>query len=200
MRHLIVFALAMIILLPASSGQLFSDARETLNAFLSTSFFWEYEKAKRAAEKSALEFKQDFLYRYSEEEVTELADAYNVSAEYFNNVLFNIKRDMLNKDIRKYMTKFPELYAKQIELDLIRAQEYYENNFQSKLRRLLGDEEAGIPITQLVSMITTYVKGAVGIFKKIKQEMRKFNEGMIDKHLIQPYRFRMWDEIGPNQN
>ena len=176
-------------------GQFQLDATyDAINQFATTAFFKEFFSARESAEKSVLKFKREEVSNYSEEEIQELADAYNESADYFNTVLFNIKRDMLNKDIRKYMTQFPDLYSKQVEYDLVNAKEFFANTFQKKLREITGEEDPA-SLMALLPQLIKYSKTAFQLLQNVKARVRKFNEELIDKYLITPYRFRNWDEI-----
>ncbi|MBX2874269.1 MAG: hypothetical protein KTR30_19270 [Saprospiraceae bacterium] len=167
---------------------------DAINQFATTSFFKEFLEAKRSAEKIVTKFKRENLSNYSEEEILLIEDAYNESADYFNTVLFNIKRDMLNKDIRKYMTQFPDLYSKQVEYDLVNAKEFYANTFQKTLREITGEEDPA-SFMALLPQLIKYTKTAFQLLQNVKAKIKKFNEGLIDQYLIAPYRFKKWDEI-----
>jgi len=165
-----------------------------LNQFLSQDFFTEYEELRDRAEESAMQFKY-IQHKYSEEEVMDVIQAYDASARFYNSILENIKKDLLNKKKRKYMVQFPEDFAKKTEADLYRAKEFYEMTFQKEIIRVTDGEITGMAFLAMMPQIIGYAKSAFSIYKKIKKEMEKFNNELLEKHLIQKYRFKTWEEI-----
>ncbi len=165
-----------------------------LNQFLSQDFFSEYQELRDRAEDAVRRFK--FVqHKYSASDIEGVANAYNASAVYFNSVLENIKGDLLNKHKRQFMVQFPEDYAKQVEADLYRAKEFYETNFQKEIIQVTNGEITGLAFLALLPNIIGYAKSAMAVYKKIKNQMKKFNENLLNKNLIEPYRFKTWDEI-----
>ena len=165
-----------------------------LNHFLSQDFFSEYEELRSRAEESVRQFKY-VQHKYSEEEITNVMYGYDAAAGYFNSVLLNIKNDLLDKRKRNYMVQFSEDYAKQIEADLYRAREFYENTYQKEVIKVTNGEITGAAFLALLPKIIGYAKTAFSVYKKIKKQMKKFNEDLLDKHLIQRYKFKKWNEI-----
>jgi len=165
-----------------------------LNRFLSQDFFSEYEELRDRAEESVTQFKY-IQYKYSEEDVMDVIYAYDASARYYNSVIENIKKDLLNKKKRNYMVQFPEDFAKKTEADLYKAKEFYESTFQKEIIRVTNGEITGMAFLALMPQIIGYAKTAFSIYKKIKKEMAKFNNDLLDKHLIEKYRFKTWEEI-----
>lgn len=165
-----------------------------LNQFLNTEFVQKYEEARNRAEQSVRDFKQ-IQSEFSQEDVTAVMDGYNTSAERFNQVLYKIKEDLLNKQKRKFIIKYPDDYSRQIEGELNRAKEFYANNYQRQLARVTDGRITGTPLLLLLPEIIKYGKIAFQIFQTIKAEMKKYNEAMMEEYLIQPYRFRSWNEL-----
>jgi hypothetical protein len=192
-RLFVLCALALAAGLVRGQGGI-NDPYYALNLFLSTDFFKQYDAMRIRAENSVKDFKR-IQYRYSDEEVKAVSDAYNASAEYFNQVLYNIKGDILNKEKNKYIIQFPADYSKQIEADLYRAKDFYSNTYQKELSRVTNGELNGFAILALLPQIMQYAPMAIELFKKIQEQMKKFNENMLDQYLIQPYHFKTWDEI-----
>lgn len=174
-----------------SNGQ---SVYAALNSFLSEDFFKEYDVLCERAEDAVRQFK--FVqHKYSPEEIEDVKNAYNASANYFNVVVVNIKNDLLNKQKRKFMFQFPEDYAKQVQADIIRAQEFYEANFQKEIVEVTNGEITGVAFLALLPELIGYAKTAFAAYKKIRAEIQKFNEDLLQKHLVEPYTFRLWDEI-----
>ena len=165
-----------------------------LNQFINTSFFTEYEELKNRAENSVRNFKA-IQSKYDPEDVQAVKDAYNASASVFNGVLENIKTDLLMREKRKFLVGFPEDYSKQVKADLYDAKAYYENTFQREIAGVTDGEITGASFLALLPDIIKYAKAAFQIITKVKNELKKFNEGLLQQHLVDKYRFKTWDEI-----
>ena len=165
-----------------------------LNQFLNTDFITKYDEAKTKAEQSVIDFKR-IQGEFSQEDITAVMDAYNASAERFNQILYKIKDDLLDRQKRKFIIQYPDDYARQIEGELSRAKEFYANNYQRKLVEVTDGRITGMPLLILLPEIIKYGKIAFQIFQSIKAEMKKYNEAMLDEYLIQPYRLRSWNEL-----
>jgi hypothetical protein len=166
-----------------------------LNQFLNTEFINKYEEARDRAEQSVKDFKT-IQSEFSPEEVSSVMDGYNASAERFNQVLYKVKDDLLDKQKRKFIIQFPDDYARQIEGELNRAKDFYANNYQRRLVEVTDGRITGTPLLLLLPEIIKYGKIAFQLFQSIKAEMKKYNESMMDQYLIQPYRFKSWNELG----
>lgn len=165
-----------------------------LNRFLDSRFIAEFQQLRTDAENTVRAFKRK-QGQYPAEEVQAVTDAYNTSAEYFNTVLRNIKGDLLNPEKRKYMAQFPADYAKQVECDLYRARDFYQSKFQTKIMEVTGsDNGTGATLALLVSILD-YGKKAIDILAGIRDEIRKFNDTLLEQYLIAPYQFKTWDAI-----
>lgn len=192
MRKFIIITIWLSVLSSLSYGQ--SGTYYAVNLFINTPFFDEFLALRDQSEDAVRDFKA-VQSRYSEEEVAMLRDHYNASAEYFNRTLINIKDDLLEKNKRKYIAAYPLSYSKQVETDLRRAKEYYENTFQKEVAEVTGGEITGSAFLALLPQLMQYGKTAFAVVQKIQSEIKNFNEGFLDKHFIEPYRFRTWDEI-----
>ena len=193
MKAFYLLAMSLLFITNPLQGQS-SSTYSALNQFLNTNFFKEFQVMKQRAEKSVKDFKS-IQNRYEDEEVEAVMDAYNSSAEMFNTTLYNIKNDLLNKQKRKYIVKYSQDYSKQIEADLYRAKEYYANTYQREIAYVTNGEINGVAILAVLPEVIKYAKLAMDIVKKIQSEIKKFNEELLENYLIEPYRFKMWDEI-----
>lgn len=191
MRIILFIALT---LCSAAAGSAQSGVYPALNRFLDTRFFSEFQALRTNAESTVRSFKhkQD---QYSPEDVQAVIDAYNTSAEYFNNVLRNIKQDMLDPEKRRFLVHFPADYSKQVECDLYRAKDFYQSKFQTKIIEVTGSDTGTGVTLALVTTILSYGKTAIDMLASIREEIRKFNDSILEKYLIAPYQFKTWDEI-----
>ena len=47
----------------------------------------------------------------------------------------------------------------------------------------------------LLPQIIKYAEAGISIFQRMQEEVKKFNEDMLNKYLVENNRFKMWDEI-----
>ncbi len=168
-----------------------------LNCFLSSDFITKFEEARNKAEQSVRDFnKLSQEEEFSDEDIERVMDAYNKSANRFNEVLYQIKTDLLDKKKRKIITQTPDYYASIIEAELNKAKTVYANSYQKAVSEVTGGRITGVAFIILLPEIIKYGKLAFEIFQKIKTEIKQYNEKLIEDYLIQPYRFKSWDEIG----
>ena len=167
-----------------------------LNCFLSSDFMTKFEAARSKAEQSVKDFKKmAATEEYSDEDIERVTDAYNKSANRFNEVLYKIKEDILDKKKRKIITQSPGDYATIIEAELDKAKAVYANSYQKAVTEVTGGKITGTPFLLLLPEIIKYGKLAFEIFQKIKTEIKKYNESLMEEYLIEPNRFHSWDEM-----
>ncbi|HEY4655384.1 MAG TPA: hypothetical protein VIH22_12770 [Cyclobacteriaceae bacterium] len=191
MKNLLLF---LVLILAVQSARSQSSSILALKSLQGTAFFNEYRELQERSQTAVKNFKliQD---RYSKEEVDNVIYAYNSSADYFNAALENIKADLLNKEKRRYLITYPESYSKQVEADLYRAKEYYANTFQKEVTALTNGQITGAALVALLPQVIKYAKLAIELIRTVDSQIKKMNETILDQYLIQPYRFKSWDEI-----
>ena len=101
----------------------------------------------------------------------------------------------MHKEKRKYLITYPDSYSKQVESDLYRAKEYYANTFQKEITELTNGQITGTALLVLMPQIIKYAQMAIEAIKRIDSEIKKMNEAILDQYLVEPYRFKHWDEI-----
>lgn len=165
-----------------------------LKSLQETPFFNEFRELRERSQTAVKNFKT-IEGRYSKEEVENVVSAYNSSADYFNAALLNIKTDLMHKEKRKYLVNYPDAYSKQVEADLYRAKEYYANTFQKEVTQLTNGQITGTAFLALLPQIMKYTQLAIEAIRKVDGEIKKMNESILNQHLVEPYRFKHWDEI-----
>ncbi len=167
-----------------------------LNCFLNSDFIMKFEEARTRMAQSAHDFKAlAKLEDFSEADVLRVVDAYNASANRFNDVLYKIKDDLLDRRKRKFLVRYPDDYALQIEAELNKASNFYADTYARTVTDLTDGRVQTVSFITLLPEIIKYGKLAFALFNKIKKEVRQYNEGMIDQYLIETHRFHSWDEI-----
>jgi len=185
---------SIIIGLASTSAWSQSGTVTALKTLQETPFFNEFRELKDRSETAVKNFKT-IQGRYSKEEVDNVVSAYNSSADYFNAALLNIKADLMHKEKRKYLVNYPDAYSKQVDADLYRAKEYYANTFQKEVIQLTNGQITGSALIALMPQILKYTQLAIEVIRKVDAEIKKMNEAILDQHLVEPYRFKHWDEI-----
>jgi len=171
-----------------------SGAVPALQTLQHTQFFNDFKELRDRSQTAVKNFKV-IQGRYSKEQVDNVIYAYNSSADYFNAALQNIKADLMHKEKRKYLIAYPDSYSKQVESDLYRAKEYYANTFQKEITELTNGQITGTALLALLPQIIKYAQMAIEAIKRIDSEIKKMNEAILDQYLVEPYRFKHWDEI-----
>ena len=165
-----------------------------LKKFLQSDFIHELDSIRQRAEKSVVDFKA-IGHLYSEEDVALVRDKYDAAAGLFNNVLLNVKRDLLDKGKRKFIRKYPADYSKIMVTDLSQAKTFYEEEYMYTITEITDDKINGF--AWLMSILTIYQLAEEGwrILSVVKDKWKDFNEKTIDKYLIEKHRFRLWDDL-----
>lgn len=191
MKTTLLLVVLVVMASPFVRGQ---SAPVALKSLQNTQFFTEFKVLRERSQTAVKNFKI-IQGRYSKEQVDNVIYAYNSSADYFNAALRNIKTDLMHKEKRKYLINYPEAYSKQVEADLYRAKEYYSNTFQKEVTELTNGQITGAALIALLPQILKYTQLAIEVIKRVDNEIKKMNEAVLDQYLIEPYRFKSWDEI-----
>jgi hypothetical protein len=167
-----------------------------LNCFLNSEFINKFGEVRNKAEQSVRDFKQLAAAEgYSDDDVERVKDAYNASANNFNNVLYKIKGDLLDKNKRKFIVKEPDNYLSEVDNLLRKVMNTHANTYQKTVAQVTGGRLTTTALLILLPEIIKYGKIAFETFQKIKAEVKKYNDAMFEQYLIQPNRFHSWDEI-----
>lgn len=168
----------------------------SLTELLNTDFFANYDEIRNRAHTSVKAFKKlAEEENYSAEDIEIVRDAYTASAEKFNQILVGIKNDLLSKRGRKMLIKFPDAYSSNLEDQLDFANEYYEQTFRKEVARVTHGEVLGLPFMELLPVIIKGVKIAIQVIKKFEAEVRKYNDVLLQEHLIEKYKFEDWEKL-----
>lgn len=201
MKTVYTMRLNLLLFLPLIFFAFSSNAQtpfDGLNNILGSDFMKRFQTIKRDAETKIIRIKQ-MESTLNPDEFETLKISYNTSADYFNTFLFTTKNTILNRESRKYYFHKNRVdeFHKILETDLNRAERAYKRTFQRRYDEIIrsADEAPDAIIGNLLDLIVKYLPKAVELFKKIKIEVHKYNEQMVDKHLIENNRFKKWDEI-----
>lgn len=180
-----------------------------LDALLQSEFIMKFQEMRISVISSASAFKgQENSGRYSNEDRQRVEQAYTQTAEKFNFVLLDLKNDLLDRKKLKFITKYPEDYQKQLELDLIKLSEFYAVNYQQVMAEVADNNQVdGVAILPMINDIVftsigvfQLVKGIVNYVKYNRQLARAFSEKELEKRLMKPHKFPAYQELGQQNN
>ena len=124
-----------------------------------------------------------------------LKTAYNESARTFNNLLKDLKQDMLRPRKRKLISKdfdgYIESYAKKLE--------DAETSYQKGYAKLRNEDQRGIDLTvvdvgTVIKVITTVVeilKGLIGLSQEARAAAREY----IETNFVEAHTIKLWDKL-----
>lgn len=181
----------------------------SLDALLQSEFIKKFQEMRVSVISSATAFRsQENSGRYSPEDKERVERAYTQTAEKFNFVLLGLKNDLLDRKKLKFITKYPEDYQKQLELDLIKLSEFYAVNYQQVMAEVADNNQVdGVAILPMINDIVftsigvfQLVKGIVNYIKYNRQLAKVFSEKELEKRLIKPHKFPAYQELGQQNN
>lgn len=178
----------------ASASRKTRNTNKALQAFLETPFMEKFKEIKIEAESQVATFKVH-ARNFSPEDVARVRKGYAKIAEEFNGQLIEVKNDLMDKNTVKLLKSRPEIYSNSLGYKLRELKDSYSNNFEKLVFELTGSETySAAPLIAIISLIkmavdfTNYIANANGMAKME-------NENMLREFLIEPYRFKTWDEI-----
>ncbi len=170
-----------------------------LSSFLNTEFMLKYRDLRIMAESAALSVQSSQSGGLAPSDVFRLRSAYDQTAIRANQLLENIKQDFLLPKKLKTIAEFPEMYSDGLRYKLQELADYHSANFQQALAdasvKVEGEEVDGSAILMLVVELIGLTKGLAGYFSAMKRESRMYTDSYLQEHLVQPYRWRYWDEL-----
>lgn len=191
----IVLLSAFCLINTALSGQS-NKVEGPLQNFVNTGFMLRFKDLKIEAEAAVRRFKAQ-SHELAPADVQKVQTGYEQSAYRFNQLLTNIKGDFMNPKKLKYIGEFPDDYQRSLELELHQLSEFYALHFLQPLADATGKQMDGGPVLLLVMEMVGLTKGLIHFFTQSRQQARRFSEAYLQQNLIQPFKFRSWDEVGP---
>ena len=167
-----------------------------LYQFLNTDFMVKYRDLRIQAESDAIrvqsgqaELKPADQYR--------LRTAYDQTASRANQLLESIKQDFQNQKKLKSIAEFPEMYSDGLKFKLQELADFYAANFQQALAdaQVKKEEVDGSVALILIVELIGLTKGLTNYFADIKRESKQYTEKYLLENLVQPYRWRYWEEL-----
>jgi len=196
MKKQLVFLVLFVAAYLSATAQPNKKVGPALTKFLNTEFMVKYRDLRISAESAALGA-QSNQGALQQADMFRLRSAYDQTATRANQLLDNIKQDFLNAKKLKSISEFPDMYSDGLRYKLQELADFYTANFQQVLAdaSVSKDEVDGSAVLLLVVELIGLTKGLTNYFGDIKREARQYTEAHLQEHLVQPYRWRYWDEL-----
>jgi hypothetical protein len=191
-----IFQIAAALLLSVAtlSAQPNKKVGPALSKFLNTEFMTKFRDLRIQAESAAIsaQSRKDEL---KPADFMRLRSAYDQTASRANGLIENVKQDFLNQKKLKSIAQFPDMYADGLRYKLQDLSDFYTANFQQVLADAEVKDVDGSAVLLLVVELISLSKGLTDYFAAIKRESRQYTEAHLQENLVQPYRWRYWDEM-----
>lgn len=168
---------------------------DAIDKISGTDFILQFDSLANVMEKLALQSKNRCA-KLKPEEAEAIRTAYNTSVQKFNNILLEMKSDLLNPQKVKAMQLDPQVYSESYQRKFESALSYYQNSYLKTQSTVEGIEILS-PVA-VVSAIIAIIHGGYEIFKmvqSIRAEIREFNEDFLLKYFINPHKIKTWEEL-----
>ena len=189
--YLLLFSLSLVSL--TLKGQKKVDL--ALNQLLKSEFMIKYKEMKTEVEATAKHFKS-IQHQYSFSEVAAVRKSYNKTIFQFNQVLEDIKIDLLDRKKMRSISKIPEDYAKSLELDMYQLANNHTAKFYQVVSDVTQDEVDGSGILVLLAEIFGLTKTIVTEITQMVQASKEYSETYLNQNLMKPYQIPEWKDIG----
>ncbi|MEL6593240.1 MAG: hypothetical protein AAFQ87_12700 [Bacteroidota bacterium] len=189
-------------LLPAQSPE---KSEQMLYNLMSSGILKTYKDYRSETEKYVALFKAR-QEEYRVEDMIELKSTYERTAEAFEDYIYEIRNDLLDKKKRKAIKKDPEAYvtARLSKLNQVYA-EYYQTRFRPAYAAICEDPSTvaqmgrrTIPPEIPIALIAPITKATMDIITYIDGKNTRDLESLktlLEKEWVEPNRFRSWEDI-----
>lgn len=179
-----------------ASAQPNKKVAPALFKFVNTEFMQKYRDLRIQAESDAIRV-QSGQEQLSPTDRFRLRTAYDQTASRANQLLESIKQDFQNQKKLKTIAEFPDMYSDGLRYKLQELADFYAANFQQALAdaSVKKEEVDGSVTLILIVELIGLTKGLSNYFAEIKRESRQYTDKYLHENLVQPYRWRYWEEL-----
>lgn len=165
-------------------------AIETLN---STEFIRKYKDYHETIQATVAQFKT-VATDFPTEDVREVQYAYQSTRQNFDKILETLKKDLMDKQNRKFISNNPDRYTQFVSQELDLAFKNYQKTVQEKIGEITGEEIVGLGPEQ-IKLILNFLFDVIGVIRTIEDELAKMNEQYIEENFIAPLRLKAWEKL-----
>lgn len=190
-----------------SLGQTLNSAEESVYTLMDAGFLDLYKDYRAETEMYVALFKAN-IDQYSAEDVIRMRASYRRTSEAFEDFIYSIRNDFLDRKTRRRINKDSEGYVTEKLEDLNRTYvEYYLTRFQPTYSGIVeGTNEQpvaagvhrvtnpGIPVALIAPLAQATMQVVEFFDKKGDRDMDTLKE-ILEDEWIKPHRFRSWEDI-----
>lgn len=189
------------------SAQTLSDAEESVYRLTDAGFLDLYKDYRSETEMYVAIFKTN-MNQYSPEDVVKMRATYRRTSEAFEDFIYDIRNDLLDKKTRKTIQKDAEAYVtKKLEELNQTYLEYYQSRFQPTYAAIVegkpddsmalaSERMAGpeIPLALIAPLAQATMQVVDFLDKKGDRDLESLKK-VLEQEWIAPHKFREWDDI-----
>ncbi len=189
------------------TAQTLSDAEESVYRLTDAGFLDLYKDYRSETEMYVAIFKTN-QNQYSPEDVVKMRATYRRTSEAFEDFIYDIRNDLLDKKARKTIQKDAEAYVTQKLEELNQTYlEYYLSRFQPTYASiaegksedsmaLAAERMAGpeIPLALIAPLAQATMQVVDFLDKKGDRDLEALKK-VLEQEWISPHKFREWDDI-----
>lgn len=174
----------------------FNNSMDTrMRDFINTPFMEQYQKIQLKMVRQVRTFMVE-QNNYTPAEVQKVKEAYTTTSKAFNDILLEIKKDFLDRKIRKIIKDAPDLYHSKLEMSMGALKDTYATDFLQTLSDVKGEQiDGGLGFLLILTEWTKFTFYVVDFFTEKKWKNAMFNDAFLRDRLIKPYSFPSWNTI-----
>ena len=162
-----------------------------LDKFIKSPVMQQINKFKLELENSAKQIK--FSKDFTDLEKKSIAEGYNSCIKTYNEFIVQIKNDILDVAMLKFIAKYPERYGKIVKADMQDIKEKISYDFHSKvLDTKFGATKFGNPAFIPVIMEVIKIVRDVAVWIR---DLKKISVEAADTYLVKPFSLKTWEEL-----
>ena len=178
----------------AAAAESHKKIDKALHGFLQTEFMQKYRELKVEAESLVAAFKTQ-AGQIPPQDVARVKKAYDRISYQFNNQLVEIKRDFLDRKKLKLIKNNKEMYSNSLQYKLRELKDEFSQEFEVVVADVTGsDMYAAVPLGAILGLIKLAADFTDFLIRS-GYEARRIKEEHLTQFLIEPYRFKGWEEI-----
>jgi hypothetical protein len=167
---------------------------KALHGFLQTEFMQKYRELKVEAESLVAAFKTQ-ASQIPPKDVARVKKAYERISYQFNDQLVEIKRDFMDKKKLKLIKNNKEMYSNSLQYKLRELKDDFSQDFEVVVAEVTGsDMYAAVPLGAILGLIKLAADFTDFLIRS-GYEARRVKEEHLTQYLMEPYRFKGWEEI-----
>lgn len=166
--------------------------QESIDALEQTEFIKEYKANKMVIERQLEDFVRQSATLHPED-VEAVRKSYVGSLAMYDKILDELKNDFTDTETQKYLAKNPDRYTQSLAWQLTNANEYYSDNVQQKIDRLINRSDGAMIGLMEVGLLISLTKEILGIIQAQKGKMKELRAAYFENNFLVHLRLKRWE-------